>query len=195
MINQRLRIDTNLGRLNLTTARGEMRTQFSKPFESVQISRRDAQFSVQPIPSAQLTINLDAINSDLGFLSPSEFQRQTSSQARSKADSGIAQAVGQGNSDLNNPQGATVAKAQSAAIYSASTQIAVKPGPRPQISASEPQKLQSTFQKGQVNVSANSSVTIDPSFQRSTASLDSPPRVNVSLVPHEASGFRVDVKA
>jgi hypothetical protein len=195
MISQRLRIDTNLGRLNLRTASGEMRTQFSKPFESIQVSRRDAQFSVQAIPSAQITINLDAINSDLGFLRPSEFQRRASSQARGKADSGIAQTVGQGDSDLNNPEGATVSKAQSAAIYSASTQLAVKPGPRPQISASQPQRLQANFQRGQVNVSANPSVSIDPSFQPATANLDRPPQVRVSLVPHEASGFRVDLRA
>lgn len=181
MLTQGISAKVVLGELRVRPHQSSMTIQSATPFEASQISLSPSQFSFQT-SSVNLSISLDAINSELEFKRPSAFRAKYAAKSQSEGQSAIAQIVAQGQSDLNNPSSATISKARSAAVYSANTQIAALPKARPSIQFSEPQPIQANFQKGSVSVSASGGADINFTYSAGGASLSASPRADVRLV-------------
>ncbi|PCJ19140.1 MAG: hypothetical protein COB02_08820 [Candidatus Cloacimonadota bacterium] len=181
MLTQGISAKVVLGELRVRPHQHSLTINAATPFEASSISQTRSQFSFQK-SSVSLSINLDAINEELDFKRPNGLKSKFVAKSRSDASGAVSRAVSQGYADLDNPRGATISKAKGAAIYNASTVIAVVPSSRPSIQFTKPQPLQVNFQKGQVNVSASSGANINFTYTAGGASLSANPRADVRLV-------------
>ena len=181
MLTQGLSAKVVLGDLVIRPHQHSMTIASQTPFEASNVSQSSHQFSFQT-SSVNLSIDLRAINDELGFKSPDAFRGKYQAKSRQEGQQAVSTYVSQGYADLDNPSGATVSKARSAAIYSASTVIAALPSSRPAIQFSRPQPMQTNFQKGEVRVSASSGAEINFSYTAGGASLSANPRVDIRQV-------------
>jgi hypothetical protein len=171
-----------------------MDLNFSQPFESSRVSYRAGRINVQAASTSKVQVSLDQFHNDIGFKDPLSLKSFIEQQSRSKVSSATTQAVSEGNQFLDRPSSATVSQARNSGIYSVSAPLG-SGRRRPQISFSSPGAVRSNFSRAEVSVTANPNSSANFDYRPMEVSLDRRASLQISLVPHEAAGFQIDVRA
>ena len=195
MLSARLNVQSRLSQIQVKPARLNFQIQSVSPIQGSQISVSGHQFSISKAAPSEISISFRTIQSELGFVRSQEFAQKASDKAKQSAKSGISKIVSEGYQFLNNPTMASASIAKGVGTYNVNLQIAALPKNRPEVQVTQPGKVETEFEEGEVQVDVNSEVNFEADYEPAGVSLASEPTVRITVEPITPPKLNVDLLA
>ena len=195
MLSARLNVQSRLSQIQVKPARLNFQIQSVSPIQGSQISVSGHQFAISKASPSEISISYRAIQSELGFVRSQEFASKASKKAQQSAQSGIAKTVSEGYQFLNNPTKASTNIAKSVGTYNVNLQIAALPKSRPEVQVTQPGKVETEYEDGEVQVESTSEVILEADYESPQTSLDEKPAVKITVERFAPPKLSVDLLA
>lgn len=195
MLSARLNVQSQLSQLQVKPARLNFQIQSVPPIQGSQISVSGHQFSISKAAPSEISISYRTIQSELGFVRSQEFAQKASDKAKQSAKSGISKIVSEGYQFLNNPTMASTSIAKGVGTYNVNLQIAALPKNRPEVQVTQPGKVETEFEGGEVQVQVTGEVNLEADYEPVTVSLSNQPAVQITVVPMTPPKLNIDFLA
>jgi len=184
MLTERLQIQTIPAQIQVQPGKIDFFYAQLPVFQNARVSTRPHEYSFTHTEATKLSINMDAVREDIGYLNPRSMISRLKNKSLGKATEAIREEVADGLAVLDNPQKETAVRIKgSKGRYSISTDFRGKPSVPIEVSFSDPSRIQSQFNPAQIEVRI-------PDFLKTRANWEGPriflsqnPEVRISVVP------------
>ncbi len=195
MLTARLDVQMRLSQIQVQPARLDLDIQSTPAIQGSQIQISKYRFEISSAKASQIEVSTRAIQSELGFRRPKELTEEGKRRASNEAQSAVSRITSEGDQYLNNPTSATTSIAKGVGVYQPTVQLGVVPKNRPNINVGRPGQVSVDYRKGNVDVTDSSQFEIDFNYRPLSTFLDSPPRVDIQLIPISPPQLRIDFQA
>jgi hypothetical protein len=168
-----------------------MSLNVSKPFDISRLQVTPHRFSFTT-DSVDIDVDWKAVHDDLGFRKPDSFRQKYVNYSQQKASQGISSIVSAGDMYLRQPQRAAISLAKQAGRYQVQTTLANRPSVAPSVSVTKAEPVRVNFEPGDVSMSASPYAEIDPQYTKPQIRLNPKPDVQISVIPWNIPGAKVD---